>query len=320
MVKCLIIAALALLVLSPGVFAVIITDSQKNITMTLEKGKEYSFNLLLKNVTNRIDITSEGNASAWVTYGDAQTVTYVITNLIDQSLKVTLFVPSSTSTGSYNAYIRGNNETLSNLSIKVIGAITESVQGLQSEVSGFKTTIGSEIDAVQSKQSDLESRMNELKVSQADTARKTANVEDLAEGMDKKLNSIQSFQEDLKQWRADDQKQNEQMQTTLKNMENRTSYLEQKNKELTDLTGALSFQGASLTMLLIIIVAGVLFYAFSSVSKKSRIVKAFSGAGHSPHETRHEYEKKEESGPSRMSGFPTPPPATERGMFRYRPR
>lgn len=325
MVKGLAIAALALLVLIQSVSAVVISDSQKNITITLEHGKEYSFNLLLKNVTTRIDIASEGNASAWITYGDAFTATYTITNLIDQTLKVTVFIPSSASTGSYITYIKGNNETLSNLSIKVISAITESFQGLQNQVSGFQSSVSSDIDTIQAQQSSMGSRLNELKVSQDDIARRTGNLEDLAKNMDKKLNSIQSFEEDLKQWRQADQKESEQMQATLQNMENRTNYLEQKNKELTDLTGALSLQGASLTLLLIIIVAGILFYFFASVSRKNRVVRALSGGGRE-HEARRESHserserQKEEAGPSRISGFPSPPPAGEREMFRYRPK
>lgn len=260
------VAAVMLVLLVPSALAVTTVESQKNIAVTLEQGEQYAFNLLLKNITARVDIETEGNASEWVTYGEEQTDAYVITNLVDQTLKVTVFVPSSAGIEEYEARIMANDNILSRIYISVIEAFTESFDELQTEV----TTLKKEISELREQQSEMQSRLGEVKAGQKETGEKTDIVEDIVRGMDDKLNSIQSFQDDLKQWREDYEKQREETQARIEEMEN-------KNKELTELTGALSIQGTSLTLILIVIVAGLLFYAFSSVSRRNALTRRLTG-------------------------------------------
>jgi hypothetical protein len=283
--------AFMLVLLAPPALAVTTVDTQKNITVNLEQGEEYSFNLILKNITARIDVTTGGNASAWVTYGEGHTDTYTITNLVDQTLKVTVFVPSSAETKNYEAVIKGNEDTISTIYIGVTEAFGESFEDLQTEVTRLKK----EISDLRSQQGEMQSRLNEVKAGQKETGEKTDIVEDLVKGIDDKLNTIQSFQDDLRLWREDYEKQREEMQVRIDEME-------EKNKELTELTGALSIQGTSLTLLLIVIVAGLLFYALSSVNRRGRlagkIARRFRLSGHGSRQHSQKLPVRPGSGPS----------------------
>ncbi|MFH1294422.1 MAG: hypothetical protein ABIH90_00585 [Candidatus Aenigmatarchaeota archaeon] len=257
MVKHVFIASLFVLLLVPSALALNVPDSQKKITLTLERGDEYSFNLLLKNLTARTDMLSEGNASEWIAFGSEFARTYEITNLIDQGLKITIFVPSTASIKDYETTIRANNETASTIYLKVIDNFQQSFQTLESKVSSLNSQIGN----LKNQQDTMESRINEIKAGQREAGEKTDVVEDIVTDMKSVLNEVKSFQEDLRIWKKEYDNEKATMQSRVVELENQTATL---LKENTDLTGSLTVQGTSLGLLLIIVIGGFVYYAYSS--------------------------------------------------------
>lgn len=265
MMKALIITALFALIFVPSAMAINTIDSQKKVTLMLEIGREHTFNLQLKNITARTIMTVSGNASEWLSFGPDYASTLEITNLVDQALRINIFVPTTASIKNYEAVIKGNNDTISVVYVQVTDNFVESVGDLENQVSSLK----SQINNLKEQQDVMESRINEVKAAQRETVEKTDVVEDIVKDVRSTLNEVKSFQEDLRVWKNEYDESKLAMESEVVQLQNRTDYLQQQNDELTGLTGALSFQGTSLGLLLVIVIGGFAFYAYSNSSSRS---------------------------------------------------
>ena len=256
---------------SPLVFAVHVPEIQEDIRITMERGREYSFSLLLRNFTTTTTISSDGNASAWVTFGENNEESYVITNLVDQSLKVTIFVPSNTNPGYYTAFIKANNETISEIGIEVVTELSDAVKDLEQEIENLK----SEVSDLEEEQNTLKSK-TDVVVETQDRIRKVQDtIEELVKTLSRKIDEMEKYQKDLHELETKFNEEKAALETRIKELESQAKQLEEQNKQLNELTGNLTVRETSFKILLIIIIVGIALSVLLPEQKKAKIKSKF---------------------------------------------
>jgi len=255
--KKLTVLPILLILLIPSVFALNVPENQQTIDITLERGKEYSFSLLLRNFT---EVTTINSTSDWLMFGEDNKEEIIITDLVNQSLEVTVFVPSNAEEKEHVIEIKGNSVVISTLRIDVIRPLADKMNDMNSRMN--------EID---SRQDDLESRMD-------DVIGRITNLANDMDTLETKSNELKSLIEDVKE-KQDNLTALEEM---VADLENQTAELEKKNEELS-LTGNITAGMTSVYItvgIIIGIVAAFLFLNRREITNKfnrPRSVKPSSG-------------------------------------------
>jgi uncharacterized phage infection (PIP) family protein YhgE len=266
-IKSLSVFLIFFILLPSVVSAVHVPDIQKKIDITIERGREYSFNLLLKNLTTTTTISSSGNTSGWVTFGENNEDEYLITNLVDQSLKVTIFIPSSAETGHYTALVKANNETISEINIEVIVQISDVIKSLEQEIENLK----SNVNDLEEEQSELKSKTNVVAETQERIKKVQETIEELVKSLNRKIDDMEKYQKDLHELESTFNQKKAELESQLQQLQQQAEQLEEQNKQLNELTGSLTLRETSFKILLAIIVVGIALSIFMPEQKKVKI-------------------------------------------------
>lgn len=254
----------------PLVTAVETIENQKNIIMTVERGKEYTFYLILKNVNESFVLSSSGDASKWITFGDENMDNYEITNLINQSVKISIFVPGNAETRKYTANILADDFVLSQIEISVVD-ITNTIN----EISKRLEILSKDVENLKIKQKNIEiktenlvSKTHFIMNAQNNITSLTKDIEKMVSDFFKYIKSVNEIEEKFK-------KEKEGLLKKINDLENKTSNLRAKNEELMKLTGKLTFNYSSISFFIGLIFGIIIISVFSKGWKFQHILRGF---------------------------------------------
>lgn len=267
-------AAVLCLLVIPIASAIETVENQKEITVNAEKGEEYVFSLLLRNVGEPATISASGNASSWVTFGGDNEESYHITNLVNQSLRVTVFVPNDVEVKDYFTEIKAGDTVISKVTI----AVSEPFPTRLNAMSSRMEELSDEFDELKSRQTDLESQANKLLSKSQTVLDVQEDLREIYEQLQEEIFNISTYQESIEELenRFDDERNA--LTARISDLETQTEELTAEKKEMTTLTGQIAVGYTSVSFSLGLI-AGILIVVFYSgkgrdVSNAVRRVRA----------------------------------------------
>lgn len=260
--------AVALLLLTPVALGVEVPKRQENITLYLEPGEEYSFHLILEDVQPPVTLETTGDASSWVAFGEENKKNYTITSLGDQSLKVTVFVPSDAEKKNYKADIEesGTENLLSSLKITVVEPLSTALEDLRSKLNSLEEDISNLEDG----QNNLKSKINSIRDKQNILEDAQSDLENIVTTTKLKVEEIRTTQKELTSIQSQFQEEKKRLENKIEELQNKTSHLKSKNQKLTQVTGAVAFNYSSLSFSIGAIL-GILLVVIYNRSKRGAV-------------------------------------------------
>lgn len=228
----------------PLALAVQVPASQQNMTIEVPEGSEYSFHLNLQGLTELVTITADGDAKDWITFGPTYDKTIALTNLVNQALPVTIFVPTGTAKQGYGATVKANGQVISTLNVVVTDRLSKSfsnigssISGLQSAVSGLQgsqnqtqsqlASVSSGQGSVLQNQGSMQSAVNDLKSSFS------SSIDSISQRLDSIVSQQKAVVDEMKSYDAE----RANLQSKIDSLQSTISSLQSKNAELVTATG-----------------------------------------------------------------------------------
>jgi uncharacterized phage infection (PIP) family protein YhgE len=257
----------------PLASAVETADTQKDITVSVERGGEYTFHLILRNIAEPVMLSSSGDASSWVTFGEDGSDSYSITNLVNQSIKVSIFVPSSAEIKQYDAKINAGDSVISDITVDVSRPVSDVLDEISSRIS----SMSDELSNLKSGQNNLETNTNKL-ISKSQTIMDIQeDLRNMSENVEDKISELSDYQRNIHELETQFKAEKENLLERITELENQTKELAVKNEKMTELTGQMTFSYSSVSFSLGLI-AGVFLVVFyskgGSFSKPLRRIRA----------------------------------------------
>jgi chaperonin cofactor prefoldin len=230
-------------------------DSQEDIFLNIERGRSYTFPLLLENIQLGETITSHGGISSWIGFGSNNEDNYTL-NAFVSALPVNISVPDSAEIGEYSGDIRSGETIISRITVSVTLSAHDiiTLQGLSD---------------VNARIAELESRLNSMLDSDINDIRNEINTikDDLSLSITNVINynkNVTSLEEYINQMEED----KENLENRISGLEARAGMLESENQGL-EFTGNV-MRGQSPVIFVIGIVLGVaISYIFLKRFKKA---------------------------------------------------
>ncbi len=227
------LAGIFLLLLSQAAFSADTGEFQKKISLSLEPGQRSSFPLALKNITEITSITASGDASSWFAFGSNLETAYRITNLVDQSVEVTIIVPNSAEVRDYSAQIKGNDKILSTVEIKVVQPLSKRVLTISDAIADINVKL-QQLQSIQDRQTKLDNKISDVIIRQ-DRMESTAG--DSFADLKKRVQQLEGYNKDLKSLEQAFNTEKGSLEERIKGLETEKTKLAEDKREMERLTG-----------------------------------------------------------------------------------
>ncbi|MBN1896368.1 MAG: hypothetical protein JW789_01415 [Candidatus Aenigmarchaeota archaeon] len=208
----------ALFLITPYASAINAMDSQKDITIVIERGNSYEFPLILQNVDDDSGIEILGDKDGWVGFWNPDAYQYTV--ITGQFLVlISIEVPENANLGEYDFEITSGTNVISKLKLKVTIQLSdakayEKLADVDNEVGDLKTKVLVLSDDI----GDLRSDVATLEYS-----------------LSEKVSEIQDYQKDLTKLETENEKLSDDLDEVSELYQNASK----KNEELTTFTGML---------------------------------------------------------------------------------
>jgi prefoldin subunit 5 len=199
--------------------AIDVHSSQENIVITMERGSEFEFPLIVLGSDKTMTLDTAGNVGDWVTFGGDGSDEWTVYPVSDQNVLVTIVVPSDSELGEYTADIRADGSRISKIIVKVTVKLADARS--YEELEDIDEEVGS-----------LRERIETLTDSLIDTRTQMTTLEN---EVSEKMEEISDYQKDL----TDLESENTELKEDLETLQQKSQELEDSNTELNALTGML---------------------------------------------------------------------------------
>lgn len=192
-------------------------DSQKSMTLTIEKGSSLEMPVVIQDVSEVTEIKATGDIADWVSFwGNHSTYdifpgqTYIL---------VSIDVPDDAKLGEYDGTIKAGSDTVSRIRIKVTIKLADAKAYQEMEA------VDKQVNSLKDRVSDLTSDIKMLRT----------QVVTLQYNMTKKVEEIYKYQRDLSELEKD----NSELKESLQEIKNQYAEVKKENEKLNSLTGSL---------------------------------------------------------------------------------
>lgn len=220
--------ALLLTMYASPALALSAASSQQTITLTLERGSEHKFFLLVNNVNNQVTLQAAGDVKDWITFGESRDKDYIIhPTYFTTIVLVNVDVPADTDLREFTGEMVANGTKLSDLRIRVTLELSDAVA--YSKLTG----IDKEVRDLKEKVESMTATMTELRVQQAT----------LEQQVSEKMQEISQYQKDLTTLEEENTQlvdTNTELEQNLAGMESKALDLEEANLQLNQVTSMLA--------------------------------------------------------------------------------